>query len=84
MIAPCYFISMDMRTFISRFPDQLGVVAETAGTKPIYLRQIANGHRQPSFAMALRLEEATSGTVTKSDLRPDIWPPIQAGDRAAA
>lgn len=53
MIAGCYLSSMNMRTFISLFPDQLEVVAETAGTKPIYLRQIANGHRQPSFSMAM-------------------------------
>lgn len=75
---------MNMRTFISLFPDQLEVVAETAGTKPIYLRQIANGHRQPSFSMAMAIEAATSGTVSKSDLRPDIWPHQGNTDRAVA
>lgn len=30
---------------------------------------------------ALRIEAATGGVVSKSDLRPDLWPPQETQDR---
>lgn len=45
-------------------------------TSPIYLWQLATGWRarKPSPQMAMRIERATAGAVSLSELRPDIWP----------
>jgi DNA-binding transcriptional regulator YdaS (Cro superfamily) len=34
--------------------------------------------------MAIPIERATSGQVTRSDLLPDIYPPEKSGERAVA
>lgn len=43
-----------------------------AGTNYAYWRQIAYGHRKPSWQMAQRLAKASGGRLTVRDLRPDI------------
>lgn len=55
-----------------------------------HLRNVANGCRDASPALAAALERATVGAVTRRDLRPDdwqaIWPelaePATEGERA--
>jgi len=47
--------------------------AKKAGTKISYLWQVAQGHRNASASLARRIEIATDGTVTKEELRPDIY-----------
>ncbi|HAX1592582.1 TPA: helix-turn-helix domain-containing protein, partial [Escherichia coli] len=39
-----------------------------------YLRLVFNGYKKASFVLAKKLEQCTSGAITKSDLRPDIYP----------
>ena len=41
---------------------------------PGYLRLVFNGYKKAGFSLAKKLEEITSGAITKSDLRPDIYP----------
>lgn len=48
-------------------------IAKRAGTKPIYLYQIAAGVRRPSPAMAKSLHEASGFAVSLHTLRPDVW-----------
>lgn len=48
-------------------------LALAAGTKAVYLGQLANGHRKASFKLAKKIEAATNGKVTRADLRPDIF-----------
>lgn len=43
-----------------------------AGTNYAYWRQIAYGHRKPSWQMAQRLAKASGGQLTVRELRPDI------------
>ncbi len=38
-----------------------------------YLYQLAGGHRRASADMAVRLELATKGLVSRAELRPDLW-----------
>lgn len=57
-------------------------IADEAMTKPVWLYHIAKGYRRASPEMALRIERATSGAVTRADLRPDLFEPEQA--KAAA
>lgn len=47
-------------------------LAKRAGTKATYLVHIAYGFRCASAPMALAIEAATHGVVTRADLRPDI------------
>lgn len=65
---------MDIKTYLrSTNPDERNRVAREAGTTVAYLYQIAGGHRTPGPKMALAIERATSGQVTRSELRPDLW-----------
>ncbi|ATX62785.1 MULTISPECIES: transcriptional regulator [Yersinia] len=48
-------------------------LADLSCTSPGYLNLIAYGHRKASPALAKRIEVATSGAVTKEQLRPDIY-----------
>lgn len=45
-------------------------VCQKAGTKLSYFRQIMIGHRSPSPKLALRLEKASGGEMTKEAL---LW-----------
>ncbi|NEV64718.1 helix-turn-helix domain-containing protein [Thiorhodococcus minor] len=72
-----------MLTFLARHPERLAFVAAAAGTKPVYLRQVARGHRRAGHALARAIERATDGLVTIHDLRPDIFgPPPGTSDAA--
>lgn len=53
-------------------------LAASVGTSPDYLWQIATGwrDRKASHKLARAIETATSGAVTRHDLRPDIFGPV--------
>jgi DNA-binding transcriptional regulator YdaS (Cro superfamily) len=64
---------MDIRTYalshggFPRVADHLGLNAE-------FLRQVAKGRRRFSPEMAIEVEAKLNGAVSRSELRPDIWP----------
>ena len=60
------------------------LVAET-GVNQQYLWQIATGWRgkRASQILALSIERATDGAVTRHDLRPDIYGPAPTNQEAA-
>ncbi|HBM8398976.1 TPA: Ail/Lom family outer membrane beta-barrel protein [Escherichia coli] len=47
-------------------------MAGKVGSTPGYLRLVFNGYKKASFVLAKKLEQCTSGAITKSDLRPDM------------
>ncbi len=51
--------------------EQQGELAGKVGSTPGYLRLVFNGYKKASFVLAKKLEQCTSGAITKSDLRPD-------------
>ncbi|WP_138507630.1 YdaS family helix-turn-helix protein [Escherichia coli] len=53
--------------------EQQGELAGKVGSTPGYLRLVFNGYKKASFVLAKKLEQCTSGAITKSDLRPDNW-----------
>lgn len=53
--------------------EQQGELAGKVGSTPGYLRLVFNGYKKPVLCW-LKLEQCTSGAITKSDLRPDIYP----------
>lgn len=58
---------MDLLTYISDL-SQRAALAEACGTSPAYLYQLATGRRRPKALLAAKIEEATSGEVSKIDL----------------
>lgn len=52
--------------------EQQGELAGKVGSTPGYLRLVFNGYKKASFVLAKKLEQCTSGAITKSDLRPDM------------
>ena len=62
-------------------------LAEALQTSPAYVSQLASGHRRITAEMAIKIERATNGEVTRHELRPDLYPEEpkrRAGDRRAA
>ena len=65
---------MKLKDYLEKL-DQQGreSVAKAAGTKAIYLYQIATEFRRASPLLAQRIEAATNRKVTRQDLRPDVY-----------
>ena len=45
-------------------------LAKAIGCTPVFLRNVANGHREVSEGMAVAIERETHGAVTVAELRP--------------
>jgi DNA-binding transcriptional regulator YdaS (Cro superfamily) len=66
---------MDMKSFLQMEGRETATnLAEKAGTKYIYLTQIASGFRKPSGRLTLLLEHYSNGKLSRHDLRPDLYP----------
>lgn len=61
--------------------DRRAALARALDASPDYLWQIGKGIRKASFKLAKEIEEATGGTITRHDLRSDIF---GIGPKAAA
>ena len=71
---------MNIHDQISRalsFAGSQKALALIAGVTQPAVSGWVTGRKQPSVLSAIRIEAATGGLVTRSDLRPDIWPPEQ-------
>ncbi len=66
---------MELLTFIQLYPDEVEDLARRCGTKAVYLKQIAYGHRRAGHELARKLEAETGGKVTRYETRPDIYQP---------
>lgn len=65
---------MNLREHLKQLsPDEKKALAARADTEVIYLIQIAGRHSVPSPKMALRIETASGGQVSRYDLRPDVF-----------
>lgn len=66
--------------------DRLVQLAADTGANPQWLYQVAAEWRnkRASHELARRIEQATDGAVSRTDLRPDIWPPEDQEARDAA
>ncbi|WP_108569160.1 transcriptional regulator [Klebsiella pneumoniae] len=53
--------------------EQQSSLAASVGSTPGYLRLVFNGYKKAGFNLAKKLENITSGQITKYDLRPDIY-----------
>ena len=73
---------MDINTYLKQHSIQARRdLAQAAGTKLIYLRQVSTGLRNISAELAIRLEHASHGLITARELRPDLpWPGTDRND----
>lgn len=65
---------MDLRTYRFLERTTYKVMAKTIGIDKDYLSSIANGLRCGA-QMAIKIEKGLDGKVSRSELRPDLWPP---------
>lgn len=59
---------MNAQDFIAQYPDEVPTVCQMAGTNVIYFKQLAAGVRYPSRDLALALERASGGRMTRLEL----------------
>lgn len=56
-------------------------MAQYLGITDTYMSLLIHGKRRPSPQMAIAIDQATQGLVTKGELRPDIF--VDAQERSA-
>lgn len=63
--------------FVARAIEYFGTqqgLADAIGVTRSAVGQTLHGHMQTSYDMAVAIERATDGAVSRSQLRPDLWP----------
>ncbi len=72
---------MNLIDYISASRGRATELAKRLNVSAAYISQIASGYRKASPVMAVQIEEATNGDVSRKDSRPDdwnaIWPEYQ-------
>jgi DNA-binding transcriptional regulator YdaS (Cro superfamily) len=51
----------------------IGEMAAYVGITQTWMSLLIHGHRQPSAVLAIKLEKATQGLVTRGELRPYLF-----------
>lgn len=81
---------MKLKTYLDRLPyGAKKQLAEQVGITPGYISRLLSGSiASPSPSVAVRLERATCGQVTRRDLRPHdwltLWPELARNDNGGA
>ncbi|MBU2856168.1 helix-turn-helix domain-containing protein [Acidithiobacillus ferrooxidans] len=74
---------MDLISYLDEFGNR--ALAQALGVTPSLISQWKTGRRNVSPESAIRIERATNSTVTRAELRPDIFgPPGESRDQGAA
>jgi DNA-binding transcriptional regulator YdaS (Cro superfamily) len=77
---------VDLLTFIKSERGNASRLAASIGVSLSYLSQMSTGTISPK--RCVQIEEATSGGVTRQEMRPDdwadLWPELKTADRVAA
>lgn len=69
-------IEPGLRAYVAALPrGGVSALADRIGVHPVYLSQLAAAQdgRRPSPQLAVAIERATEGAVTRRELRPDDW-----------
>ena len=65
---------MNLKEYFKEEPKgAINEMAEFLSVTPTWLSLIIHGPRKPSPKLAVAIENATQGLVSKKDLRPDIF-----------
>lgn len=74
-----------LRAFLSTMPpDEQAAYALRAGTTIGYLRKALSKGQRFDGALVRRLDEESGGSVSRYDLRPDVFGPPPAADQQKA
>lgn len=68
---------MQLKDYVRQERGRLTRLAEAVSRKPPYICHLMAGRKPVPPALAIEIERATGGAVTRYDLRPDadaIWP----------
>ena len=70
--------TMNLREYFAEEPKGAKVeMAEFLGITPNYLSMLIHGKRQASPKLAVKIEIATQGLVTRQDLLPDLYAELE-------
>ena len=74
-----------LRSYLNSLtPADQAAYAKRCGTTIGYLRKALSTKPNLDGALVRRLDEESSGAVSRNDLRPDIWPcGVEAPEKAA-
>lgn len=75
---------MELAHFLEDGAVSMATFGRKVGVVRQHIHKIANGLQKPSPSLARKIEQATGGSVSKEELRPDIWPPEFAPAPAVA
>ena len=68
---------MNLKTYMASLaPTERDVFAESVVSTRGHLQNIAYGYRTCAPELAVLIEKATNGAVTRQELRPDDWQAI--------
>jgi DNA-binding transcriptional regulator YdaS (Cro superfamily) len=67
---------MNLKTYIQQDKGNGTKLAQDLGINPSFLSQMASGNRAITAERASAIERATSGQVTRQELRPEDWQAI--------
>ncbi|MCG8999813.1 helix-turn-helix domain-containing protein [Laribacter hongkongensis] len=68
---------MQLKDYVSQERGRLTRLAEAVSRKPPYISHLVAGRKPVPVVLAIEIERATGGAVTRYDLRQDadeIWP----------
>lgn len=65
---------MTLASYLESVGDTYTAFAQRVGCSSQHISKIARSVEVPSGPLALRIERATAGAVTRKQLRPDLYP----------
>lgn len=76
---------MKLTEYLSGGRGRMSALAASIEVSTAFVSLMASGKRKVPPAMAVQIEQATEGAVTRKDLRPDdwrvLWPELVGGVR---
>jgi len=69
---------MNLKDYFEQTGEPYSALGQRVRASSQNIGRIVRGARQASPALALRIERATGGEVTRQELRPDVYPPEDA------
>lgn len=69
---------MKLNQYLSARRGEAGRLAKAIGCTTVFVRNVANGHRNVSDTLALAIERETNGEVTVAELRPSFAESLRA------
>ena len=63
-----------MSDFRERVPN-ISSLASMLGNDYSHIHAVLRGATPAGYRLAIAIEDATAGAISRTDLRPDIWPP---------